>query len=478
MPGPASSVESQRSHASVRRTTAPPRILVVDDEPDACEAFRLVLEQEGYRTTAETSPRSALEKLATEMFDLVLTDVSMAEMNGLDLCREIVGTRPGMPVILVTGKGSMDTVIAALRMGACDFLKKPLDARALVGSVAKNLRPVAARAAAVTTEPSDSPAADLVLTGMPGRCSAMRQVYHVIQSLSDSLVSVVVDGETGTGKESVARALHENSRLKGGPFIALSCAAMPAGLLESELFGHVRGAFTDARTAKKGLFVEANGGTLLLDEIGELPLALQPKLLRALQERRVRPIGGYEEVPFDCRIVASTNRDLEVEVHEKRFREDLFYRLNVVRITVPPLRERGDDVVLLARYFLERFAKRSARAMTLAESAEKKLVSYAWPGNVRELENCIERAVSLARLDELTVDDLPEKLRTPEAEHELPPREGDDPDVLPLAELERRHIIRAMSLVDGNKARAAELLGIDRSTLYRRLRWYGIRASN
>jgi MoxR-like ATPase len=231
----------------------------------------------------------------------------------------------------------------------------------------------------------------------------MRELYELIGSLSDSLVSVVVEGETGTGKEVIARALHSNSQVRNGPFLALSCAAMPAALLESELFGHVREASTDAKAAKNGLLLEANGGTLLLDEIGDLPLELQPKLLRALQERKLRPLGGSEDVAFDCRIIAATDRNLEEDVREKRFREDLYYRLNVVRITVPPLRERGDDILLLARHFLRRFAKRRSRSITFTESAQERLRVYAWPGNVRELENCIESAVALSRNDPETM---------------------------------------------------------------------------
>lgn len=459
--------------SNARRRTAPARILVVDDEPDACEVIRQVLEGEGHSATSETSAHGALARIATQDFDLVLTDVTMAEMNGLDLCRKIVDTRPDTPFIVVTGQGSMDTVITALRIGARDFLTKPLDAESLVLAVARSLRhPAPGNANSHQLDEEPSVGSELTLTGMLGKCTAMHRVYQVITGLSGSLASVVVQGETGTGKEIIARALHANSRFKDGPFVALSCAAMPAGLLESELFGHARGSFTDAKTARKGLFVEANGGTLLLDEIGELPLVLQPKLLRALQERKVRPVGEHAEIPFDCRIVAATNRDLEVEVREKRFREDLFYRLNVVRITVPPLRERGDDILLLARHFLKRFAKSSRRNATLNESATAKLLAYPWPGNVRELENCIEQALALAHLDELGVEDLPEKVRFPESKSGVPPKNEDDPDVLPLFELERRHILRAIRLLGGNKARAAELLGIDRSTLYRRLEAY------
>lgn len=384
----------------------------------------------------------------------------MSEMNGLDLCRSIAKTRPTLPFIVMTGQGSMSTVISALRLGARDFLTKPLDAGSLVQAVARGMGEHATRDA--LSKPSDDE------SGLPlGRCPKMRQVYELVRRLSDSRVSVVVQGETGTGKEVVARAIHASSRVRTGPFVALSCAAMPAGLLESELFGHRRGAFTDAKTTKKGLFLEANGGTLLLDEIGELPLELQPKLLRALQERKIRPIGGHEEVPFDCRIIAATNRNLDVEVREKRFREDLYYRLKVVGITIPPLRERGDDILLLARYFLDRFAKRSSRHLTLTESARERLRKYSWPGNVRELENCIERAATLATRNELAVEDLPERLQLLEAACRPAQKDPKESDVLSLAELERLHIQRVVELLGGNKTRAAKLLGINRSTLHR-----------
>jgi len=332
----------------------------------------------------------------------VLTDVIMSEMNGLELCQHIIEKRPGLPIILMTGQGSMDTAIAALRLGAIDFLTKPWDPKVLVGSVARALRRRASAPGSVyPPERAAGPALELTTTGLVGESPPIRAMYELIANLSGSVASVIIQGETGTGKEIVARTIHDNSRLKSGPFVALSCAAIPAGLLESELFGHVRGAFTDARSARTGLLVQANGGTFLLDEIGELPPAMQPKLLRALQERTVRPIGGREEIPFDCRVIAATNRDLDVEVAEKRFREDLYYRLDVVRITVPPLRERGEDILLLARHFLQRLAKGERTALLLGAGAAQKLLGYDWPGNVRELENCIERAVTLCRRAEL-----------------------------------------------------------------------------
>jgi two-component system response regulator HydG len=303
-----------------------------------------------------------------------------------------------------------------------------------------------------------------------GESEAMRRVRRLILDLCESVASVVIQGETGAGKEIIAHALHSTSRLSSGPFIALNCAAMPAGLLESELFGHARGAFTDAKTAKKGLLLQAEGGTLLLDEISELPLLMQPKLLRALQDRTVRPIGEHREIPFNCRIIAAANQDLELEVKAKRFREDLFYRLDVVRIAVPPLRARGADVLLLAQHFLNRFVSRSRRVVTLSEPAATRLLAYDWPGNVRELENCIERAVALSRSDELTEDDLPEKIR--KFQPALCASRSDDgsaPDVASLSDTERDHVLRAVAQFGGNKTRAAAILGIDRRTLYRRL---------
>ena len=468
-----------RGKSIARPRNAPPRILIVDDEPDACELLRQVLESEGYDAIPETSASNALERIAKQEFDLVLSDVIMAEMDGLDLCRHIVESRPEMPVILLTGRGNMHTVISALRLGARDFLTKPLDAETVATSVARILQRHAPKEAN-SIPPDEDPrsGSELQLTSVLGESDAIREVYRVIAGLSDSAASVLLQGETGTGKEVIARAIHENSRFKSGPFVALNCAAMPAGLLESELFGHTRGAFTDARNATKGLLVQANGGTLLLDEIGELPLVMQPKLLRALQERTVRPVGGNTEIPFDCRLITATNRDLEEEVSAKRFRQDLYYRLDVIRITVPPLRERGGDIVLLARHFLERFARRSHRNAVLSAEVAEKLLVYSWPGNVRELENCIERAVAMAPSEELTVEDLPNKIRLFDGKYAVPVEDEPDPGVVSLLEVERRHILRTLKQLGGNKMRTAELLGIDRRTLYRRLQQYKSIESN
>lgn len=452
-----------------------PRILVVDDEADACEALRLVLENRGYAAVGETSPRRALDRLVTQSFDLVVTDVSMAELDGLVFCQQVNQTRLGLPVILVTGKGTMDMAIAAVRLGARDFFPKPVDVDALLSALERALMPRPLSNGKVV-EPERSPA-PLALAGLLGRSPGIRAIRELIAQLSGSAATVLLQGETGTGKEVIARSIHDNSPFRRGPFIALNCATVPAGLLESELFGHTRGAYTGARASSTGLLVSADGGTLLLDEIGEMPLAMQPKLLRALQERTVRPLGQQKEVPFNCRLIAATNRDLALDVAQKRFREDLFYRLDVVRFTVPPLRERGDDILLLAQHFLERFSARSPEPLTMSPALEGKLLAHTWPGNVRELENCVERMMALRRSNQLDVGDFCEPLRsgatnsTPPAEHCKNARET---AAVSLSEVERRHTLQAIALLGGNKTLAAKKLGIDRRTLSRRLKRYAL----
>jgi len=286
--------------------------------------------------------------------------------------------------------------------------------------------------------------------------------------------TVLISGESGTGKELVARALHEKGRRAGGPFVAVNCGALPETLLESELFGHARGSFTDAHASRAGLLVRATGGTLFLDEIGEAPPGLQAKLLRALEDRRVRPVGGDDERPFDARIVCATNRDLEAEIESGRFRADLYYRINVIRIDLPPLRARGDDVLLLAQRLVAQLARATGKSVAgIAAPAAEKLQAYAWPGNVRELRNCIERAVALTRFEEITVADLPEAIQDYRRSRLV--LDLDDPGQLPpLEEVERRYILRVLEAVQGHRTRAAEVLGLDRKTLYRKLERYGV----
>jgi two-component system response regulator HydG len=441
------------------------RILVVDDDENDCELLKLALSRLGVEVVALTSASEALDRVANEEFDVVLTDVGMEEMGGLELCRRILGTRPDVVVVVVTGQSSLETAVAALRSGAFDFLSKPLDAKLLGVSLARALqhRQLLDELKRLRTVEPAASRGELI-----GESAAMRRVYDLIERIGASEPSVLVSGESGTGKELVARAIHDASERASGPFVALNCAAVPPALIESELFGHAKGAFTDAKAPRAGLFARARGGTLFLDEIGDMPLDMQPKLLRALQERRVRPVGADEEVDFDARLIAATNRDLDTEVHEKRFREDLYYRINVVSIELPPLRERGQDILLLARHFLAKHQSQSERPpLALSPPVAEKLLSYDWPGNVRELENSIERMVALARFDQLTVEDLPEKIRQYQPDRFLLAADHAE-EILPLDEVERRYIRRVLKLVDGNKTRAAKLLGIDRRTLYRK----------
>jgi two-component system response regulator HydG len=309
-----------------------------------------------------------------------------------------------------------------------------------------------------------------------GGSSGMTAVYEIVERTAPSEASVLISGESGTGKEVLARTLTAKSARAAGPFIAVNCAALPEPLLESELFGHTRGAFTDARSAREGLIARASGGTLFLDEVGDMPLGLQPKLLRVLQERVVRPVGSDHEIPVDVRLICATNRDLETAIEERCFRADLYYRINVIHVTLPPLRTRGSDVMLLARHFLQRFTARGRQELCgLSEEAEQRLLAYPWPGNVRELANCMERAAVLARGVNVEVGDLPEKVRDFQHDHR-PAASNESPDLVPLEEVERRHILRVFDAMHGNKSQAAHVLGLDRKTLYRRLERYGIKA--
>jgi two-component system, NtrC family, response regulator AtoC len=448
-------------------------ILLVDDDRDLCETLALGLRKRGYEVAWRTSAAEALAALDVESFDAMLTDVNMRGSSGIELCAHVVERRPDLPVLVLTAFGSMETAVQAIRAGAYDFINKPVEMDALAIALdraigTKRLREEVKRlrdqAGAVRARPAD----------LVGDSEAMQRVHDLIERIADSEVSVLVMGESGTGKELVARALHAQGRRARAPFVAINCAAVPEHLLESELFGHVRGAFTDAREARAGLFQQATGGTLFLDEIGDMPLPLQPKLLRVLQERTVRPVGASQEIPVDVRIVAATNRDLEEAIEERRFREDLYFRINVVQLPLPPLRARGGDVLVLAQHFVGRFASRAGKNVVgISPTAAERMLAYAWPGNVRELQNCIERAVALTRYDHIAVDDLPEKIRDYRRSHVLVA--SDDPsELVPMEEVERRYILRVMEAVQNNKTAAARILGYDRKRLYRKLEKLGI----
>jgi DNA-binding NtrC family response regulator len=451
--------------------SAKDRILCIDDDPDQLALLEVALTRLGYHVVTSASPTAALEQLVDSRVAAVITDLGMGEMGGLELCERVVATQPDIPVIVITGAGSMETAMAALRVGAYDFLTKPIDAKLLGISASRAVQH--SQLVAELRQLKLAVGGTTEKHGLVGTSPSMRALIELIERVGPTDVSVLIQGETGTGKELVARAIHAASSRRAGPFVALNCAAVPPALLESELFGHARGAFTDAKSARPGLFVESTGGTLFLDEIGEMPLEMQAKLLRALQERKVRPVGASAEVSFDARLLAATHRDLEVEVDHERFRQDLFYRINVVRLDVPALRERGHDVLTLAAHFLRSACTRSGKgSMQLAAQSAERLLAYDWPGNVRELENCVERAVALARFDHLTVEDLPEQIRAYRADRFDMAVDAVD-ELVSIDELERRYIVRTLKLLGGNKARAAQLLGLDRRTLYRKLESYG-----
>jgi two-component system response regulator HydG len=448
----------------------PSKILVVDDDPAMVALIANRLRAQ-YDVRGTTSTDEALALLAAERWHAVLTDLNMPGMSGLDLCKRIVEAWPDVPVVVLTAHGSLDAAVAAMRAGAFDFATKPPDWNLVSFALGRatqhaRLKHEVRRLAEVAHGSRPE--------GIVGESGAIREVLDLVDRVRASDATVLVTGESGTGKEVVARAVHTTSKRQKGPFVAINCAAMPETLLESELFGHAKGAFTDARSARVGLIAQASGGTLFLDEIGDMPIGLQPKLLRVLQERTVRPVGQAAEIPVDVRVIAATNKDLETEIEAKRFREDLYFRLNVVQIQLPPLRARSGDVLLLAQDFLRRFAARSGKDVHgIAPDAAAKLASYDWPGNVRELQNAIERAVALARYDQITPDDLPDRIRKFEPSQFVLPSH-DPSELVPMAEVERRYVERVLMAVGGNKTMAARVLGYDRKRLYRKLARYGL----
>ena len=445
------------------------RILVVEDDAAMAQLLDEGLTRRGFTVTAVHTGDAALLAFQSTDFDAVVTDLHMKGLNGLALCERIVAGHPGTPVIVVTAFGSLETAIKAIRAGAYDFITKPFELEALALALVRAVqhRQLRDEVRRLRDEVGQSKG----FSGIVGESQPMKEVRQLLTRISDTDTSVLISGESGTGKEVVARAIHEQSRRRAGPFVAINCAAMPEALLESELFGHSKGAFTDARQARAGLFTRAQGGTLFLDEIGEMPLGLQPKLLRALQERKIRPVGSDEEMPFDARIISASNRDLETAIEEKRFREDLFFRINVINVHLPPLRVRSNDVLLLAQHFVRIFAEKGRKSVLgLSPQAADKLIAYAWPGNVRELQNVIERAVALTTYEQLTAQDLPEKIQKPRPQD----TNSNAEDVLiSMEEVERRHILRVLQAVNGHRTQASKILGLDRKTLYRKLERYG-----
>ena len=454
-----------------QKTTMSGNILIVDDDESLANTLTKAMSKRGFVVTSRTSADAALLLLDEQDFDVVVTDLHMDGMDGFAFCERVLANRSDVPVVIITAFGSMESAVAAIRVGAYDFITKPFDVEILRLTLS---RAVEHRALKEEAKRLRRAASDVLeFESMIGSSPPIQRVKELINRVADADATLLITGESGTGKELVAQAVHKRSRHSTGPFVAINCAAMPEALLESELFGHVKGAFTDARTFRQGLFLKANGGTLFLDEIGEMPLGMQSKLLRVLQEKTVRPVGGDHEIPYDARIITASNRDLETEVEERRFREDLFYRINVVRIDVPPLRLRGTDILFLAQHFVKLSSARTGKnVIGISTPVAERLLSYSWPGNIRELQNCIERAVVFTHFDEITVDDLPEKIRDYKSNDLAIPGLAAH-ETLTMDEVERRYILRVLNQLDGNKTMAAELLGLDRRTLYRKLERWG-----
>jgi DNA-binding NtrC family response regulator len=442
-------------------------VLIVDDDAALCRLVTDGLGREGFAVRSATSPDEALGLVSIADLDAVLVDINMPQMNGLELSRRILDRRPDLPIVVITAFGSLETAISAIRTGAYDFVTKPFELEQLAVAVERacqnhQLREEVRRLREVVTAPHS-------FSEIVGESAEVRRLCSLIDAAAQTDSTVLITGESGTGKELVARALHERGPRSSGPFVAMNCAAMTDSLLESELFGHARGAFTDAKEARVGLFVKAGGGTLFLDEIGDMPPGMQAKLLRALEARSVRPVGSDNEVPFRARIVAATNRDLEGEVEEGHFRQDLYFRVNVIRIAVPPLRARGGDILLLAQTFAQKLAQRLGKKVAgFSVAAAERLLAYPWPGNVRELQNAIERAVALTQFSEIVVEDLPESVRNNKRAPLLTADESAG-NFLPMHEIEKRYILRVLDSVGGNKTTAAQILGFDRRTMYRKL---------
>ena len=444
-------------------------VLIVEDD----DAMRELLIEEvgdaGFQTVSAPDGRVALERLKTEAVDVVITDLRMPEVDGFDLIRDIKANAASPHIIMITAFGSIETAIKAVKLGAYDYITKPFEIEELILVADKALgeRSLQRQVARLQAEVEQQYQFDNVVC----RSEGMLEVLSLVKRISGSMVSTLITGESGTGKELIARAIHYNSPRANMPFVAVNLAAIPDSLIEAELFGYKRGAFTDARTDHPGLFVEADGGSLFLDEIGELASGLQAKLLRALQEHEVRPLGASETVSVDVRLISATNRDLQEMMSDGRFREDLYYRLNVVQLDIPPLRHRPDDIVPLIAHVLQRAKKKSKSNIAYEVSAEAQriLLSYSWPGNVRELENILERGVALCQGAVLGVEDLPPQLLQQKPSDLLA---GALRREMRLADLEREYILLVLEDEGGNKTRAASRLGLDRKTLYRKLEEY------
>jgi DNA-binding NtrC family response regulator len=447
------------------------KILVIDDDLETCRFLKEIFSDQGWDVSYSQTDEGARVLIRQNHFDLIVSDINLGgRANGVELLKEFKKVSPRAEIILISGFGTLETAVEAVKEGAFDFISKPFDVNAVITTARRAMKGRTEEEPAVAMLKESGEA-----SGIIGHSPKMIEVYKQIAIVAPSRSTVLVTGASGSGKELVARAIHRNSARRSGAFVAVNCGALTETLLESELFGHLKGSFTGATGDKRGLFEEANGGTIFLDEIGETSLGLQVKLLRVLQESEVRKVGSAKSSVIDVRVITATNRDLEREVKEGRFREDLFYRLSVVTLKVPPLSQRREDIPLLAVHALKRSRDMGAQATTISEEAMALLMHYDWQGNVRELENTIEHAALYARGSTITPDALPEKVRNHKKEMDKEHLLQTLFDGLPsLDELERRYLIYVLSAVDGSRTRAAEVLGIDRRTLYRMAERYSI----
>jgi len=446
-------------------------ILIVDDEKAQREILTMILHKEGFETVAVPGVAEAMERLAKQEFDLILTDLKMQGQSGLDLLEQVIAENPQQCIIMMTAHGSVDSAVGAMKRGAFDYLEKPLERENLLLTLRRAFeritlvrenRVLQKRVAEIER-----------ITSIIGEHPKMKEVYRIVTKIAATTSTVLVYGESGTGKELVARAIHDRSARKDQPFMAINCAAIPETLIESELFGHEKGSFTGANAREIGILEAANGGTVFLDEIGEMNVSMQAKLLRAIQEKEIRRVGGKINLTLDVRIISATNRDLEQEIKRGTFREDLFYRLNVIRITLPPLRERGSDIVTLAEFFIKKYREASGiQVEGIAKPALKLLMNYTWPGNVRQLESVIERAVLMAEGSIIQPEDLPVEISSlcegVMVPFELPP-EG-----INFEEMEKALIMKAMERADWVIGKAAPILGLSYKTLQYRIDKHGI----
>lgn len=445
-------------------------ILLVDDEKPVRSILTLLLQKAGYRVEEAASGKAAVEKLKTQFFDLVITDLKMKSMDGLELLRMAKGINSLTEVVVMTAYGTVESGVEAMKLGAYDYIQKPFDNDEFLILVAKALE----RKELYTKveQLQDELEEKYRLENIVGKSNEMMEIFSLVFRVAPTDSTILISGESGTGKELIAKAIHLNSRRKNRSFVTINCGALPENIQESELFGHVRGAFTGAIRDKRGLFQEANGGTLFLDEVGETALSTQVKILRFLQDGEIRRVGENELINVDVRLLAATNQDLEKAMEEGRFREDLYYRLNVIPIPIPPLRKRRDDIPLLVNHFLEKYtALAKKKIASVSPDAMKVLSGYDWPGNVRELENAIERAVILTNRNVIMPEDLPSSIRATQRRIQDPEEDMGDKT---LEELEKLHILKTLEKQAWNQKKASEVLGISTTTLWRKLKAYGI----